>query len=323
MCTRYFSMLAILGFAWLALITISACGYPRLPDIAEDASGEDAFSPGFDRQRMIYDGLTQLGGKSVFEIFSVRLDGTGTMQLTSEPDAGDDPLNGPTGANYGTVSRDGRYLIFSVGPFAAKSLVVTNIDGSGRRVLTTGAHNSFAAISADGQRVAFESNRNSVPGIYVANFASGDAGPIVRITPADGHSYGHPCWGGNSTVTYTDATTNEIMLANVDGTNMVNLTNHPARDQQSVFSHDGSKIAFLSNRGGTNSDVWMMNADGTAPNQITTGGRAFGGVSFDLTGKYILFQDNQDYSTYSTAISGTEAPQRIGGGAGIGGVYYE
>lgn len=49
----------------------------------------------------------------------------------------------------------------------------------------------------------------------------------------------------------------------------VNLTNDPADDFDPDISEDGAKILFVSNRGGQ-SQIWVMNADGSNVTQLTT-----------------------------------------------------
>ena len=57
---------------------------------------------------------------------------------------------------------------------------------------------------------------------------------------------------------------------NADGSNQTNLTNDVSRDQNPSFSPDGSKIAFVSDRHAQfNSDIYVMNADGSGPVQLT------------------------------------------------------
>ncbi len=50
----------------------------------------------------------------------------------------------------------------------------------------------------------------------------------------------------------------------------IQITNNPATDRYPVWSPDGSKIAFSSDRDGT-MDIWLMNADGSNETKLTDG----------------------------------------------------
>lgn len=60
----------------------------------------------------------------------------------------------------------------------------------------------------------------------------------------------------------------DIYIKSVDGTAVTQLTNDPSEDMMPVFSPDGSKIAFCSNRTG-NWDIYIMDLTGGQPVQIT------------------------------------------------------
>jgi Tol biopolymer transport system component len=53
-----------------------------------------------------------------------------------------------------------------------------------------------------------------------------------------------------------------------DGSNQFRLTNNESDDQVPVFSPDGSKIAFLSDRDG-NWEIYIMNTDGSDQINLT------------------------------------------------------
>jgi Tol biopolymer transport system component/lysophospholipase L1-like esterase len=61
----------------------------------------------------------------------------------------------------------------------------------------------------------------------------------------------------------------EIHSIDADGTNQVNLTNHPAGDFDPSWSPDGTKFAFESDRAGS-LDIFVMNADGSGLTQLTS-----------------------------------------------------
>ena len=63
-------------------------------------------------------------------------------------------------------------------------------------------------------------------------------------------------------------TTSDIYTMGADGSDVRQLTDEPGLDLFPVFSPDGSKIAFTSDRAGT-VDIWVMDADGSNPVQLT------------------------------------------------------
>ena len=54
----------------------------------------------------------------------------------------------------------------------------------------------------------------------------------------------------------------DVYIMNPDGTEQVNLTQHPAEDLSAVWSPTGEKILFTSDRGGAR-DLYVMNPDGS------------------------------------------------------------
>ncbi|OGG52160.1 MAG: hypothetical protein A3F84_17995 [Candidatus Handelsmanbacteria bacterium RIFCSPLOWO2_12_FULL_64_10] len=80
----------------------------------------------------------------------------------------------------------------------------------------------------------------------------------------------------------------EVYVMNPDGTNLINLTKHPADDRPSSWSPDGTKIAFSSNRDGAWS-IYVMNADGTNPTRLTHDPAYNVGATWSPDGRRLAF----------------------------------
>jgi len=130
--------------------------------------------------------------------------------------------------------------------------------------------------SPDGEKIIFTYYDLSVAGIGYVN--SSDIGgstfnsvyeePWANSLPR-GPSYSP---NGEKIVFYRTGD-REIYLMNSDGSNLENLTNHPARDALPMFLPDG-RILFVSDRANPNQipmqhDLWLMNADGSNPIRLT------------------------------------------------------
>ncbi len=84
---------------------------------------------------------------------------------------------------------------------------------------------------------------------------------------------------------------NEIYIMNADGSELTNLTNNPAWDAGPNWSPDGAQIAFLSDRDGNN-EIYVMNADGSGLARLTTEGAIWSAWSPD--GSRIAFASVRD-----------------------------
>jgi hypothetical protein len=62
----------------------------------------------------------------------------------------------------------------------------------------------------------------------------------------------------------------EVYLINADGSSRTALTSNSASDVQPVWSPDGTKITFASNRDGYDFEIYTMDADGSNVAQVTT-----------------------------------------------------
>lgn len=90
--------------------------------------------------------------------------------------------------------------------------------------------------------------------------------------------------------------TREIYLVNVDSTAPQRLTDNDSQDEGPVFSPDGERIVFLSDRDDLSyTDIYVMNADGSNPVRLTESEnwREYG-AEFSPDGSKITFISGRD-----------------------------
>lgn len=95
----------------------------------------------------------------------------------------------------------------------------------------------------------------------------------------------------------------DIYKVNANGGKAQQLTFHSAHDYKAVWSNDGSKIAFASNRYG-NFDVFTMNADGGKATRLTFHSNDENPYTFTRNDKEVVFgairQDDVNHRQYPT-----------------------
>lgn len=204
-------------------------------------------------------GSTRDGGDD--DIFKMNADGSAQTQLTFNSAGDQSPSWSPDGSKIAYVSnQDGDFEIY-----------VMNADGTGQTQLTTHpADDAGPAWSPDGQKIAFQSTRTGNWKIYVMN---ADGTSQTELPPTGGFQDVAPYWApdGSKIIFRRDGAGNsaEVYTMNPDGTAQTPITNHPFFDSEGVFSPDGGKIVFSTNRDG-DFEMYVMNADGSNQTRITT-----------------------------------------------------
>lgn len=137
--------------------------------------------------------------------YVVRRDGGGLRNITEK--------HSPRGAEWPSLSPDGRQLLWIANMRERQPVVVTDIDRGESRELTTAriVNAESPRWSPDGRQVVFASMTDSVGA------------------------------GGR----------NDIFVMDADGSNLRNLTRHPGEDFDPKWSADGRSIVFVSLRSGT------------------------------------------------------------------------
>lgn len=215
---------------------------------------------------------TKQAGRSDYEVFAVKPDGSRLTNLTHSWADDVAPVWSPDGRRIAFISlRDTPAGKWGLGP---GSIYLLDFDPvAGERVgevvrLTDPATNDgWPTWSPDGQRIAFESDRSGNWEIWVVNV---DGTGLRSLTdhPAQDR---FPAWSPEgATIAFTSdrAGNLDVWRMNADGTQPVNLTQMPGRDRYAMWSPDGQEIAFNTARDG-NQEIYTMNADGSNPRNLS------------------------------------------------------
>lgn len=103
------------------------------------------------------------------------------------------------------------------------------------------------AVSPDGSRIIFQSDRSGHRALYMRSV---EGGPVsVFLDSGDQPKYADWSPDGKRVVFAAEVNgEDDLFVINVDGTNRRRLTRHPARDGHPRWSPDGSRIFFNSER---------------------------------------------------------------------------
>ncbi|MGH8129500.1 MAG: TolB family protein [Steroidobacteraceae bacterium] len=197
-----------------------------------------------------------------------RLDGSELRQLTSGPGADATPIWSP----------DGTRVVFASDRGGNEDVWIVRADGTDLRNLTNHpASDSHPSWSPDGRLIVFCSTRGDGENddIYVIDT---DATKLRRLTDNGLNWDTFPSFSPDGrTILFrrlllermSEGTlaNSEVMVMNIDGTGVVNLTRHPWFDGWPSWSPDGRRIAFSSNRSDAY-QIYIMNADGSGLTRV-------------------------------------------------------
>jgi TolB protein len=182
-------------------------------------------------------------------------------------------------------SADGKKLIYqsSHGDVKCDQIFIMNIDGSDQHMVSTGkGRTTCAYFYPDGKKILYASTHLASP----------------ECPPKPDYSKGY-VWG-----VYAGY---DIFTANLDGSNLKQLTHSPGYDAEATISRDGNKITFTSVRNG-DLDIYTMDADGKNVKQLTHELGYDGGPTFSPDGKWIVYRayhphDENDIADYQNLLA--------------------
>jgi len=133
-----------------------------------------------------------------------------------------------------------------------------------------------------------------VAALVRATIAIAPALALVAITSAD---VGATFPGTNGQIAFASNHDGdyEIYLINADGSGLTQLTNNTGvDDRQPAWSADGRRIAWESTQGGSDNDIWVMDADGSNQIPLTVNGVEDTGPKWSPDGSKIVYASTID-----------------------------
>lgn len=175
--------------------------------------------------------------------------------------------------DFVTFTPDSKRIIFSStaggGP---PQLYMSNVDGSGfHRLTASNAIEVEAKINPKtGTDLVDVSGRSGMPQIYHMSLEGTD---VQRLTPGTGEAT-NPAWnpdGDHIAFAWTrgfEPGNYNIFVMDIASQQIVQLTANEGRNENPGWAPDGAHIVYASKRG-RQSQLWVMNADGTGKHSLT------------------------------------------------------
>jgi Tol biopolymer transport system component len=205
-----------------------------------------------------------------------------------------------------------------VWPVGHLEIYTSKPDGSDLRQLTdNGAYNAEGTLSPDGKTIIFTSTRDGDLDLYTMNVDGSNVRRITRRVGYDGGGVFSPdgktiVWRAGYPGTAADSADYlallgqrlvrpsrvELWVANADGSNPRQITHLGGANFAPSFHPDGKRIIFSSNyetpRSG-NFDLYLVNLDGTGLTKITTAGTFDGFPMFSPDARKLVWASNRNF----------------------------
>ncbi len=198
-----------------------------------------------------------------YDIWSVKPDGSDLQRLTDSP--GYDA--------EGTLSPDGRTIVFTSERDGDLDLYLMNVDGSNvRRLTTEPGYDGGAFFSHDGTKIVYRAHHPSTPD-ELASYRQLLHDHLVRPTDMD------------------------LWIMNADGSDRHQVTHLPGAAFGPYFTPDDQRIIFASNKDDPNSenfDLYLVNLDGSNLERVTTSPVFDAFPMFSPDGRKLVWASNRN-----------------------------
>ena len=200
-------------------------------------------------------------GLDPFDIYTANADGSGTRRLT----------NYGVYTAEGTLSPDGRRIVFTSLKDGDLDIYTMNVDGTDmRRLTTTPGYDGGPFFSPDGKYIVYRAWHPTDTSL--ATYRRLLEQRLVRPNRM------------------------EIYVMNADGSNQRQITNLGGANFAPFFTPDGKRIIFSSNHKNPRSrnfDLYLVNLDGSGLEQVTSDPEFDGFPMFSPDGKKLVWASNR------------------------------
>jgi len=211
-------------------------------------------------------------------------------------------------SGYPQWSPDGTKVAFVRGGGSGweGDIYVVDADGTDETRLTISSANElYPAWSPDGTRIVFETGRDGNGEVYLMDADGLDQTNLSQYSGIDDWA----SWSPDGTrivfqrivsITRTGVATPKLLIPhydvfvmNADGTGQTDISDNAATDQCALWSPDGGKILFQSDRDG-NLELYTMNPDGSSQTNLTQNPGADASGAWSPDGSRIAFVSLRD-----------------------------
>lgn len=230
-------------------------------------------------------------------IHTINLDGTNPQRVMDESRSEFVPFWSPDGSRIAfTMKHSGGYEMkgsHNIGhhhEVDKRNLEIYTVNTDGKdmqRVTQNDAIDGGTSWSPDGEKIAFQSNRDGNFEIYTIQADGSDPKRITNHSADDRHAEWSPDGARLAFQSNRNGNT-DIYTIKVDGSDLQRVTTNESYDGNPAWSPDGSRIAFTTDRNG-NKQIYTVKPDGSDLQQVTATSKEARSPAWSPDGSRIAF----------------------------------